>query len=89
MLVEQLSNALCGQNRFAEATAMLEEKRRILAADDGALEGNLLHLDALRGAVLARSGNPRAALPILEALAIEDPQERAFHELGSTQDVTA
>jgi len=67
-LVAQLSNTLCRQDRFAEATAMLEEQRRLLVSRGGS-GTDLVRLDALRGAVLARSGNAREALPILEAVA--------------------
>jgi len=67
-LVAEMSNTLCRQGRFAEATAMLEEQRRLLVTRSGS-GTDLVRLDALRGAVLARSGNAREALPILEAVA--------------------
>jgi len=67
-LVAELSNTLCRQDRFGEATAMLEEQRRLLVTEASA-GTSLVRLDALRGAVLARSGNAREALPILEAVA--------------------
>jgi hypothetical protein len=63
-----MSNTLCRQDRFAEATAMLEEQRRLLVTRGGSGR-YLVRLDALRGAVLARSGNAREALPILETVA--------------------
>ena len=64
----ELSNILCRQDRFAEATALLEEQGRWLKTHGGSATDQL-RLDALRGAVLARSGNAREALPILEAVA--------------------
>jgi hypothetical protein len=67
-LVAEMSNTPCRQDRFAEATAMLEEQRRLLVTRGGS-GTSLVRLDALRGAVLARSGNAREALPILEAVA--------------------
>src|SRR5881396_2760647 len=67
-LVVELSNVLCLQERFDEATAMLDEGRRRLAASSGSEEA-LARVDVLRGAVLARSGQARKALPILEAVA--------------------
>ncbi len=67
-LVVELSNTLCRQDRFAEATAMLEEQRRLLVTRGGS-GTYLVRLDALRGAVLARSGRAQEALPILEAVA--------------------
>jgi tetratricopeptide (TPR) repeat protein len=67
-LVAEMSNTLCRQDRFAEATTMLEEQRRLLVTRGGSAT-YLVRLDALRGAVLARSGNAREALPILEAVA--------------------
>jgi hypothetical protein len=67
-MVAELSNTLCRQDRFAEASARLEEQRQSLAAAGGS-EEELVRLDALRGAVLARSGNGQEALPILEAVA--------------------
>ncbi len=67
-LVGELSNTLCRQDRFAKATAMLEEQRRWLATHGGS-GTDQLRLEALRGAVLARSGSAREALPILEAAA--------------------
>ena len=67
-LVGELSNTLCRQDRFAEATAMLEEQGRWLKTRGGS-GTDQVRLDALRGAVLARSGNAREALPILEAVA--------------------
>jgi hypothetical protein len=67
-LVAEMSNTLCRQGRFAEATAMLEEQRPLLVTHGGS-GTDLIRLDALRGAVLARSGNAREALPILEAVA--------------------
>jgi serine/threonine protein kinase len=67
-LVAEMSNTLCRQGRFAEATAMLEEQRPLLVTHGGS-GTDLVRLDALRGAVLARSGNAREALPILEAVA--------------------
>ncbi|MBC7853468.1 MAG: hypothetical protein IAF94_08535, partial [Pirellulaceae bacterium] len=81
-LVTEMSNTLCRQGRFAEATAMLEEQRRLLVTRGGS-GTYLVRLDALRGAVLARSGNAREALPILEAVAtnrlsnVEDWQHAA------------
>ena len=47
---------------------MLEEQRRLLVTHGGS-GTYLVRLDALRGAVLARSGNAREALPILEEVA--------------------
>ena len=67
-LVEELSNMLCRQDRFAEATAMLEEQGRWLKTHGGS-PTDQVRMEALRGAVLARSGNAREALPILEAAA--------------------
>ena len=67
-LVAEMSNTLCRQDRFAEAIAMLEEQRRLLVTRGGS-GTHLVRLDALRGAVLARSGNARDALPILETVA--------------------
>ena len=67
-LVGELSNTLCRQDRFTEATAMLVEQGRWLKAHGGSGTGQV-RLDALRGEVLARSGNAREALPILEAVA--------------------
>ncbi len=68
LLVDSLTDALCIQDRFADATRMLEEQRRLLASRGGS-EADLIRVDALRGAVLARSGNAREALPIFAALA--------------------
>ncbi len=67
-LVGQLSNILCRQDRFTEATAMLEEQGRWLKTHGGS-GTDQVRLDVLRGSVLARSGNAREALPILEAVA--------------------
>jgi serine/threonine protein kinase len=67
-LVGELSNTLCGQDRFAEATVMLEGQDRWLKTHGGS-PIDQVRLDALRGEVLARSGNAREALPILEAVA--------------------
>jgi tetratricopeptide (TPR) repeat protein len=67
-LVQELSNTLSGQDRFAEATAMLEEQGRWLKTHGGS-PTDQVGLEALRGEVLARSGNAREALPILEAVA--------------------
>lgn len=67
-LVGELSNTLCRQDRFAEATAMLEEQGRWLKTHGGS-PTDQVRLEALRGEVLARSGNAREALPILEAVA--------------------
>jgi len=67
-LVGQLSNTLCRHDRFAEATAMLEEQSRWLKTHGGS-PTDQVRLDALRGAVLARSGYARESLPILEAVA--------------------
>lgn len=63
----RLSNTLCRHDRFAEATAMLEEQGPRLKTHGG-LPTDQVRLDALRGEILARSGNPREALPILEAV---------------------
>lgn len=67
-LVGELSNILCRQDSFTEATTMLEEQGRWLKTRGGSATDQV-RLDALRGAVLARSGNAREALPILEAVA--------------------
>jgi len=67
-LVWQLSNTLCRQDKFTEATAMLEEQGRWLKTHGGS-PMDQVGLEAGRGAVLARSGNAREALPILEAVA--------------------
>lgn len=67
-LVSELNNTLCRQDRFAEATAMLEEQGRWLKTHGGS-PADQVRLEALRGEVLARSGNAREALPILEAVA--------------------
>jgi serine/threonine protein kinase len=63
MLVE-LTNALCHQLRFAEAISLLEEHKRHLAAKNFPTRFLLL-FDKATGEVLARSGKPRQALPIL------------------------
>jgi serine/threonine protein kinase len=67
-LVSELSNTLFRQDRFTEATAMLEEQGRWLKTHGGS-ERDQVGVDAGRAAVLARSGNAREALPILEAVA--------------------
>ena len=67
-LVGELSNLRCQQDRFAEATALLEEQVRWLKTHGGS-PTDQVRLEALRGEVLARSGNARDALPILEAVA--------------------
>ena len=67
-LVKELSDTLCRQDRFAEATAMLEEQGRWLKTHGGS-GMDQVRLDALRGAVLGRSGNGREALAILETAA--------------------
>ena len=67
-LIEELNNILCRQDRFTEATTLLEEQGRWLKTHGGS-PTDQVRLDALRGEVLARSGNAREALPILEAVA--------------------
>jgi serine/threonine protein kinase/tetratricopeptide (TPR) repeat protein len=67
-LVQTLSNILCRQDRFGEALRMLEEQRRVLA-DRGGSETDLLKVDALRGAALARSGNAGEGLKVLVEVA--------------------
>ncbi len=67
-LIEELNNILCRQDRFTEATAMLEEQGRWLKTHGGS-PTDQVRLDALRGEILARSSNAREALPILEAVA--------------------
>ena len=57
-LVGELSGALCGQDDFAEATAMLKAQSS-LVADGGGSKGDLVKMEVLRGAVLARSGSAR------------------------------
>ena len=70
LLVDSQNDALCRQDRFADATRMLAEQRRLLA-DRGGTEADLFKLEMLRGAVLARSGNTREALPVFSALAAD------------------
>ena len=89
-LVGQLSNTLCRHDRFAEATAMLEEQGRWLKTHGGS-PTDQVRLDALRGAVLARSGKAREALPILEAVATNrlstvDDWNRAANTAAATGD---
>ncbi|MFN0054925.1 MAG: serine/threonine-protein kinase [Planctomycetales bacterium] len=67
-LVAEMSNSLCRQGHFEVASKMLGEQRQLLETRGGSAT-DLVRLDALRGAVLARSGNAREALPILEAVA--------------------
>lgn len=68
VLVGELSNTLCQQDRFAAATALLEEQGRWLKTHGGS-PMEQVRLEALRGEVLARSANAREALPFLEAVA--------------------
>ena len=67
-LVGELNDILCRQDRFTEATTLLEEQGRWLKTHGGS-PTDQVRLDALRGADLARSGYARDALPILEAVA--------------------
>jgi serine/threonine protein kinase len=64
-LVAEMSNTLCRQGHFEAASRMLEEQRLLLSG----FAKDVVRLDALRGAVLARSGKAREALRILEAVA--------------------
>jgi len=64
-LVEEMSNTLCRQGHFEDASKMLAEQRLL----PGRSATDLVRLDALRGAVLARSGKAGEALPILEEVA--------------------
>jgi serine/threonine protein kinase len=66
-LLKELGNSLCLQDRFTEATAMLEEQGRWLKTHGGSGRDQA-RLDAGRGTVLARAGNAREALPILETV---------------------
>ena len=59
-LIGELSNTLCQQNRFGEATAMLDEQGRWLKTHGGS-GTDKVRLDALRGAVLGRSGKATGA----------------------------
>ncbi len=67
-LVSERNNILCLQDRFSEALRLMEEEKRVLA-DSGASESNLLRLDAMRGEVLARSGNTGEAMKVLMQVA--------------------
>ncbi len=67
-LIAELNNVLCRQDRFTEATTSLEEQGRWLKTHGGS-PTDQVRLEALRGEILARSGNAREALPILEAVA--------------------
>jgi serine/threonine protein kinase/tetratricopeptide (TPR) repeat protein len=82
-LVGELSSTLCQQDRFAEATALLEEQGRWLKTRGGS-GADQVRLDALRGAVLARSGNAREALPILEAVATNRLSNNVYDWLIAT-----
>ena len=63
-LVQTWHDILCRQNRFEEVVRMIEDQRRVLT-DGGGSEADLLRLDRLRGATLARSGNAEEALGLL------------------------
>ena len=67
-LVAQLASALCGQGRFAEASQLLAERWQWLGEHAGSAPAKF-RLDALRGAVAARSGNLPEALQTYAALA--------------------
>ncbi len=67
-LIAQRSSALCSLGRFDDAEAMLVERSQRWM-DHGGVASDLLPLESLRGAVLARSGKLREALVVFETLA--------------------
>ncbi len=87
-MLSVLASALCQQKRFDEATSLLWEQKRELAAQ-GCPPRDLLNLLKKIGEVLARFGNAKEALPIMMTAATNslgtarDCVETAFVAIGS------
>jgi hypothetical protein len=87
-MLSVLASSLCQQKRFDEATALLREQKRELAAH-GCPARDLLNITKKIGEVLARSGDAKEALPIMMSAATNslgtarDCVETAFVAIGS------
>jgi serine/threonine protein kinase len=85
-LLSRVADALCQQKRFTEAESLLlDQKRELLALDPR----SRLWIEKQHGEILARSGKPKEALPILMSVAIDslgnaqDCADAAFVAIGS------